>query len=328
VAAHFTVGSVKAQIGHLEAAAGLAGLLKVVLALGYRTIPGSPYLAEMNPHIDLTDACFGFSSESAPWKEPAVAGEPRRAGVSSFGFGGVNAHVVLEHAPALSPRIEPAMGSRLFILSARTAEALQARVSALADMLTTRRFANDEEEQTYLHDLAFTLRRKTPLRHRLTVVATSATELAARLRQWPDVNPDVVCGIAQAGAHEATSLFTNEAEVEERLRALVTGGELRKLAALWVKGFDMEWEHIVPRADAELINTPPYPFARESFWVTFGNADRPADSRRAVDLEAATPGTSDVDKIYVWHPPTPASALPSSGLLALESFTCESLVEG
>jgi acyl transferase domain-containing protein/acyl carrier protein len=327
VAAHFTVGSVKAQIGHLEAAAGLAGLLKVVLALRYRTIPGSPHLTEMNPHIDLTDACFGFSSENAPWKEPELVGEPRRAGVSSFGFGGVNAHVVLEDAPASTPRTAPAMGPRLFVLSAKTAEALQARASALADMLTTRRFATHEEEQTYLHDLAFTLRRKTALRHRLAVVATSPTELAARLRQWPDVNPDVVCGIAQADAYEATSLFTSEAEVEERVRALVTGGELRKLAALWVKGFAMEWERIVPRADARLVTTPPYPFARESFWVTFGNADRPGEARRHVDAEAGTPGTSDVDKIYAWRPPTPVSPPPNSGLLALESFTCESLVE-
>jgi acyl transferase domain-containing protein/acyl carrier protein len=286
VAPHFTVGSVKAQIGHLEAAAGLAGLLKAVLALGQRAIPGSPYLAEMNPHIDLTGACFRFSQETAPWEELALPGQPRRAGVSSFGFGGVNAHVVLEEAPAVPPRTSSAPGPHLFVLSAKTAAALRARSSALAAALATQRFAGNEEEKIYLADLAFTLRTNTPLAHRLAVVARSATELTAYLQQWPQGAPDVASGIAQAGAHEAMGLFASEAEVEDRLRALVTAGELRALGALWVKGFGIEWERIVPRAGAALVTPPEYPFARESFWVTFGDADTPAREPAAWALYA------------------------------------------
>jgi acyl transferase domain-containing protein/acyl carrier protein len=289
VAPHFTVGSVKAQIGHLEAAAGLAGVLKAVLALGHRAIPGSPYLTETNPHIDLADACFRFSPEAAPWEEPAQQGQPRRAGVSSFGFGGVNAHVVLEEGPASTGRTSPAPGPHLFVLSAKTAEALRARSSELAAALAT---------QTSLADLAFTLRRKTPLAHRLAVVAASATELAAHLRQWPQGSPDVASGIAPAGAHEAMGLFDSEAEVEERLRALVTAGELRKLAALWVKGFGIEWERIVPRAGAALVTLPNYPFARESFWVTFGNANVPGLTGRPEGRPLRTPDvprTPDVE---------------------------------
>ena len=278
LAPHFTVGSVKAQIGHLEAGAGLAGLLKALLALVHRTIPGSPYLEEINPHIDLAGACFRFSPEATPWNESALPGQPRRVGVSSFGFGGVNAHVVLEEAPASTPRTAPAPESRLFLLSAKTAEALRALSSALADVLATQHFASEEDEQTYLHDLAFTLRRKTPLTHRLALVAASATGLAAHLRQWAQGSTDVVSGIAQASAHAAMGLFTSEAEVEERLRALVTAGELRKLAALWVKGFSIDWERIVPRAGAVLVTTPKYPFARESFWVTANHGDNPAPS--------------------------------------------------
>ena len=129
------VGSVKAQIGHLEAAAGLAGLLKTVLALAHRAIPGSPYLTVVNPHIDLADACFRFSSETTPWGEPAVPGQPRRAGVSSFGFGGVNAHVVLEEGPPPTLRTSPSRGAHLFVLSAKTADALRTRSSALATAL-------------------------------------------------------------------------------------------------------------------------------------------------------------------------------------------------
>ena len=281
VAPHFTLGSVKAQIGHLEAAAGLAGLLKAVLALTHRSIPGSPYLTELNPHIDLSDACFRFASETSPWPEPV--GQPRRAGVSSFGFGGVNAHVVLEERPAASSRRSIAAGPHLFVLSAKTADALRARASALAAMLTANPLASDAEPSA-LTDLAFTLRRKTPMAHRLAVVARSASELAAHLRAGPE-GPETASGIAQAGTHEAMGLFASEAEVEERLRSLVAAGELRKLAALWVKGFAIEWDRILPLPGAALVTTPAYPFARESFWVTFDKGDTPA----ATPLSHAAP---------------------------------------
>jgi acyl transferase domain-containing protein/NAD(P)-dependent dehydrogenase (short-subunit alcohol dehydrogenase family) len=285
VAPHFTVGSVKAQIGHLEAAAGLAGLLKAVLALHHRALPGSPYLTELNPHIDLADAPFRFSSETAPWHEPALPGQPRRAGVSSFGFGGVNAHVVLEERPTASTRTSTAAATQLFVLSARTAEALRARASALAAMLATEPWASDAAPSA-LADLALTLRRKTPLAHRLAIVARSASELAAHLQAGPEAGPQTASGIAQAGTHEAMGLFASEAEVEERLRALVASGELHKLAALWVKGFAIEWDRIMPLAGAALVTTPAYPFARESFWVNFGQADAPVAARSSTATRA------------------------------------------
>jgi acyl transferase domain-containing protein/acyl carrier protein len=282
VAPHFAIGAVKAQVGHLEAAAGMAGLLKAVLALEHRAIPGNPYIKKINPHIDLTDACFRIAPEGAAWPEPPLTGQPRRAGVSSFGFGGVNAHVVLEERPATTPRTPPASGPQLFVLSAKTAEALRERSSALAAMLASQRFSSNEEEQITLADLAFTLRRKTPFAHRLGVLAASASELAERLRQQG--TGDVFSGIAQAGPHEAMGLFASEAEVEERLRSLASAGEWRKLAALWVKGFAIEWERILPRTGAALTTTPGYPFARESYWVSFENVDK-------ADVTAAAPPT-------------------------------------
>jgi acyl transferase domain-containing protein/acyl carrier protein len=106
--------------------------------------------------------------------------------------------------------------------------------------------------------------------------------------------PDVASGIAQAGTHEAMGLFSSEAEVEERLRALVASGELHKLAALWVKGFAIEWDRIVPLAGAALVTTPGYAFARESFWPTFGTGDAPLAARApsAVPVPAAAPAAA------------------------------------
>ena len=90
------LGSVKTNIGHLDAAAGVAGLIKAVLALRHRQIPPSLNFEQPNPRIEFASSPFFVASELTEW--PAVNG-PRRAGVSSFGIGGTNAHVVLEEAP-------------------------------------------------------------------------------------------------------------------------------------------------------------------------------------------------------------------------------------
>ncbi|MGO4777259.1 polyketide synthase, partial [Lysobacter sp. 2RAB21] len=108
---HCALGSVKANIGHLETAAGIAGLIKTVLCLEQRTIPGLAHFRAINPQIDLAGTALRIAERTHDWPVPPDGG-PRRAGVSSFGFGGSNAHVVLEEAPAdhrarVAPRPAP-----------------------------------------------------------------------------------------------------------------------------------------------------------------------------------------------------------------------------
>ncbi len=127
------IGSLKTNIGHLDAAAGVAGLIKTVLALNHKMIPPSLNFEEPNPKIDFENSPFYVNTELSEWKAPAD-GVPRRAGVSSFGIGGTNAHVVVEEAPAL----EPSGDSRpwqLLLLSAKTDSALETVTSNLADHL-------------------------------------------------------------------------------------------------------------------------------------------------------------------------------------------------
>src|SRR5207302_7124849 len=89
--------SVKANIGHLETASGVAGLIKVLLCLKYGEIPAQLHFEKLNPHISLENTPLVIPRKREPW--PAAAERPRFAGVSSFGFGGTNAHLVLEEAP-------------------------------------------------------------------------------------------------------------------------------------------------------------------------------------------------------------------------------------
>jgi amino acid adenylation domain-containing protein len=139
------VGSVKTNIGHLDAAAGVAGLMKTVLALEHREIPPSLHFQTPNPGIDFAESPFYVNAALAPWE----ADGPRRAGVSSFGLGGTNAHVVLEEAPEREPS-GPSRSWQLLVLSTATRTALEAATDRLTAHLAT------HPEQP-LPDVAWTL---------------------------------------------------------------------------------------------------------------------------------------------------------------------------
>jgi phthiocerol/phenolphthiocerol synthesis type-I polyketide synthase E len=127
------IGSVKTNIGHLDAAAGVAGLIKAALTLTHRRIPPSLHFRSPNPDIDFDNSPFRVAAELAEW-EPSSS--PRRAGVSAFGLGGTNAHVVLEEAPPPSP-VDRARPCELLVMSARSRESLDALTDALAAHLGT-----------------------------------------------------------------------------------------------------------------------------------------------------------------------------------------------
>ncbi|SEN18948.1 Acyl transferase domain-containing protein [Stigmatella aurantiaca] len=126
------LGSLKTNIGHLDTAAGIAGLLKVVLALRHQELPPSLHFERPNPGIDFAGGPFYVNATLRPWE---TDGGPRRAGVSSFGIGGTNAHVILQEAPR-APAASSARSAHLLVLSARNERALEEATSNLAAHLT------------------------------------------------------------------------------------------------------------------------------------------------------------------------------------------------
>ncbi|QEP43632.1 SDR family NAD(P)-dependent oxidoreductase [Ectothiorhodospiraceae bacterium BW-2] len=125
------LGAVKSNIGHLDTAAGNAGLIKTLLALQQQTIPPTLHLTAPNPKLGLEGSRFQINHQREPWPQGAV---PRRAGVSSFGIGGTNAHLVVEEAPQLPPSPEPPAWL-LLPLAAKSAAALTELSEQLADYL-------------------------------------------------------------------------------------------------------------------------------------------------------------------------------------------------
>ncbi len=174
------IGSIKTNLGHLETAAGVAGLLKAMLVLKYGQIPPSLHFETPNPHIDFEKLKLRVPTRLEPF--PNGTGE-RIAGVNSFGFGGANAHVILaappHHHPTKASTI-PANRPWPVMLSARSEKSLQSSAAKLSAWV--KEHANANGSSPVLPDLTYTLGvRRNHHPHRLTIVATNWTELAVEL---------------------------------------------------------------------------------------------------------------------------------------------------
>ena len=165
------IGSLKTNVGHLDAAAGVAGLIKTTLALQAGLIPPSLHFRAPNPRIDFSATPFYVNTQPAPWRG---GHSPRRAGVSSFGIGGTNAHVVLEEAPEPRPG-GPSRAAQLLVVSAKSADALTAATENLRGYLAGRRDAS-------LADVAYTLAvGRQPFAYRRFVVVRNPEDAARAL---------------------------------------------------------------------------------------------------------------------------------------------------
>lgn len=170
------IGSVKSNIGHLEAASGIAGLIKAVLCLEHRALPATLHFTGPNPELHLERGPFVVRDEYGPWEWDGA----RRAGVSSFGVGGTNVHVVLEEAPAISTS-DIDRGPQVLLLSARSSEALQESRSALAAEFGDSGGV-DVADGIGVADLAHTLTTRRRERARMAAVVNGRDHAAAVLR--------------------------------------------------------------------------------------------------------------------------------------------------
>ena len=195
------LGSVKGNIGHLDTAAGIAGLIKTALALHHKRIPPSLHFVSPNPKIDFAGSPFHVVQAVTDWKN---GNGPRRAGVSSFGIGGTNAHVVLEEAAPVSETPVDSHPMQLLLLSARTKTALQVAAKNLAHHLT-------KNPQANLADVAYTLQTsRRAFEQRATLVCRDVADAARALETFdakriltgapPKASPSIVFMFPGQGA--------------------------------------------------------------------------------------------------------------------------------
>ncbi|HYQ64246.1 MAG TPA: type I polyketide synthase, partial [Actinophytocola sp.] len=185
------LGSLKSNIGHSQGAAGVAGVLKMIMAMRHGVLPATLHVDEPTPHVDWSAGAVALLTANEPWPEVA---RPRRAGVSSFGISGTNAHVVLEQAPPAAPAPERAPAPSIpWVVSGHTAPALRDQADRLRHSLAGQR----------PDDVGFSLATgRDPLDHRAVVVATDTDDLRAGLDLLADGadGPGVVTGRVVPGA--------------------------------------------------------------------------------------------------------------------------------
>ncbi len=262
------LGSVKGNVGHLDAAAGVTGLIKTVLALRHGEIPPSLHFSQPNPEIDFAASPFYVNTELRPWPRLEA---PRRGGVSSFGIGGTNAHVLVEEAPATA-RPEPDLRPQLLLLSAQTASALEAAANHLATYLAG---ARDPAE---LADVAYTLQvGRARFEHRLALVAKSLEDAVIALRQR---EPEL----------DRQGPATEEEELDR----------LGEMGRSWLAGEGVDFE---PRPGRRRLELPTYPFERQRHWIepSLGRRDQgpsPPPAAQANDAGKARDAFSAVAEIW------------------------------
>jgi amino acid adenylation domain-containing protein len=277
------VGSIKSNIGHLEAAAGIAGLTKAVLQLRHRKIVPSLHAGEPNPKIDFANSALFVPQAPADWLTVERDGlpAPRRAGVSSFGAGGANAHVVLEEYLPSSAPLPVAAGSVLVILSARTLPALEAQASALLAHIGTH--APD------LESIAFTLQvGREAFAERLAIVAASSSELEEALRAFIGGRP---CeAIVHRGnlrdAPAAFEVLRDDPDMDALVAAWARQGRVAKIATFWGQGFPIDWRQLYAGRTPRRIGLPTVQFDRQRFWIESADLGvRPSPEAAAADLD-------------------------------------------
>ncbi len=270
------IHSVKTNIGHLEAAAGMAGLIKTVLCLQHQCVVPHLHLHTLNPQIPLNQTLFHIPTMVIPL--PASA-QPLVAGVSAFGFGGTNAHLILEQAVASKISVPSPVyqEGQLCIWQGHTQEALQELVRKTIVFL-------DNNPSLALYDLAATLATgRNPLPFRLAVVGHTLTEVVDKLRMYLNEIPTPGLHGHHCGAQKPTrkvfvwklptqSVLPNPIQIfNPSFRPVVwqidRTTRLSHLGWLYTHGYTVDWSVVYPRHSFQRLSLSGYPFQRTRHWL-------------------------------------------------------------
>ncbi len=307
------LGSVKTNIGHLESAAGVASLIKTVLALHHGIIPPHLHFATPNPHIDWDALPIAVPTTATPWPS---ADRPRIAGVSAFGFSGTNVHVIVESAPATADTapaatrstpatrdapVAPDPGAHVLALSAKEPAALRALAARFAEHLRGR----DGRDEASLADVCHAaLVGRSHLPVRAAVVARSTDDLCAKLAAFASGQP--VAGVYTA--------------LDARSLEDAADADLDRLAQAYARGQSLDPRVIFGSARRRRVDLPTYPFQRRRHWFddTGTNGSSAPDDETAPHRARASDGPAMPDLLRRWMyavewvlaPPVPDAPAP------------------
>ncbi len=271
-----SIGSIKTNLGHLEAAAGVAGVTKLVLQLANRTLVPSLLFTAMNEDIDFSTGPFRLQRDLEAWE--AGGGAPRRGAISSFGAGGTNAHVIVEEFVSTVAEQPVSDQEEVVILSARTVSALRRRAFDLCEHLR-------KTPRVALRDVAHTLRvGREPMPHRLAVRVRTIGALIGELQSFANgkassVRTSHVTSKAVSGAGENPPAAARTAMEEA-----------------WLAGEQVDWTAL---ERGRRVHLPAYPFEGQKYWIS--DSVSPAIPEAQAALERAAQSFRFLDELGVYH---------------------------
>lgn len=284
------IGSIKSNIGHLEAASGIAGLTKILLQFKHKELFPSLHAEEINPYIDFENSFFRIQQQHETWVAPEIevngdhSSFPRRAGISSFGASGSNAHLILEeYVPLVTKGISMLsnMGTSVIVpLSAKKEENLKCIVQNLLHFLKVHSSTGSETSYERLRQLAYTLqvgRESMPVR--VSFVASSMDELLQKLEQFiigAETIPERIWTHASA-------------ELDLTLETYISSGDVEGIAGLWAGGLHVDWNKLYGEDKPHRLHLPTYPFSKERYWVPRETAGSAIEA--PLSISAVTAGT-------------------------------------
>ncbi|WP_217557308.1 beta-ketoacyl synthase N-terminal-like domain-containing protein, partial [Paenibacillus sp. GbtcB18] len=251
------IGSVKSNIGHCEAAAGIAGITKVLNQMRHGKIAPTLHSRVVNSEIDLADTPFMLNHELRNWERPVIEGEeqPRRAGISSFGAGGTNAHLIIEEymndvpeQPNSSVQIQPV----IIVLSAKSKWSLKKNAEKLVDAIHRDKFSNLD-----MANIAYTLQTgRNAMKYRLAIIVESLEKMKEKLQSF--IN----------GHQEIEGLFVGEFErMIDKETFNYLSDSYDEICKYWVSGSNVKWENLYNGLTPNRISMSTYSFERVLCWI-------------------------------------------------------------
>jgi polyketide synthase PksM len=259
------IGSIKSNLGHTQHAAGVTGLLKVLLAFKHEKIPASIHYKQGNTRINFEDSPFYVNTSLTDWKRKE--GQKRLGAVSSFGFSGTNGHLVVEEPPVREQNLFEA-GPYLVVLSARSRELMTLQAQQLLNFCLINR---DESCGNISYTL---LKGRAHFNHRWAAVVDTVEELESVLINWlknDEAVPGVRVGKTEKSSNQDTQSAARGNECIQKCLRQNAAAERRKtleeVAELFCKGYPLAYGDLYANQRLSRLPLPVYPFKRERYWV-------------------------------------------------------------
>ncbi|WP_113672094.1 SDR family NAD(P)-dependent oxidoreductase [Vallitalea guaymasensis] len=300
------LGSVKSNIGHLEAAAGIAGITKIILQMKNEKIVPSIHAKKLNPNISFEKTPFVVQQELEEWKRPIVEIDgvtkeyPRIAGISSFGAGGANAHMIIEEyihehgkqAFNITTPNKPVM----IVLSARKKEQLRKQAEQLIYAIEKSNYTNAD-----LANIAYTLQLgREPMKERMGIIVKTCKELVEKLKDYLEGKDSIDVYEGEVKGNKNTiNMFSTDQDLIGAIDSWIAKNKYGNILSFWVNGVYVDFNKLYDEKP-HIISLPTYPFARERYWIAdMNNNDKKYNDNKDTASYMKKQGIKQADNHYV-----------------------------